>query len=155
MPKRNTPANSVRYTGWFNDQVNNVLELYYNGTKVAQASVSAFTVSGALTSPSTIASTTTIVAGSSLASTTTTTVGTGLTVTTGGALISAGDVKITAGNERLGVISAFATTEPTSAIVFKQGTAFAGAITTSSGLQSSATVLRKIIAAGTVSNVET
>ncbi len=37
----------------------------------------------------------------------------------------------------------------------KQGTAAAGAITTSSGLFASATVLRKIIADGTVSNVET
>ena len=58
-------------------------------------------------------------------------------------------------NVRVGTISAFATTEPTNAIVFKEGTAFAGAIATSGGLQSSATVVTKIIAAGTVSNVET
>ena len=54
----------------------------------------------------------------------------------------------------LGAHSAFATTEPTSAIIFKSGTAFAGAITTSGGLQSSDTVVTKVIAAGTVSNVE-
>jgi hypothetical protein len=37
----------------------------------------------------------------------------------------------------------------------KTGTAFAGAITTSGGIQSTDTVLTKIIAAGTVSNIET
>lgn len=58
-------------------------------------------------------------------------------------------------NIRVGTIAAFATTEPTNAIVFQGGTEFAGAIVTSGGLMSSATVLRKIIAAGTVSNVET
>lgn len=143
MPKRNAPANGTKYSGWFNDQVNDVLEIYYKGTKVAQASGSAFTVTGALTSPSTIASTTTITAG------------TGLTVTTGNSVVSAGDLRVTAGNERLGAVEAFATTEPTSALVMKTGTAPAGAITTSGGIFSSATVVRKIIAAGTVSNVET
>lgn len=58
-------------------------------------------------------------------------------------------------NIRVGTISAFATTEPTNAIVFKGGTEFAGAIATSGGLMSSATVVRKVIADGTVSNVET
>ena len=58
-------------------------------------------------------------------------------------------------NLRIGTISAFATTEPTNAIVMKVGTEFVGAITTSGGLMSSATVVRKVIAAGTVSNVET
>ena len=66
------------------------------------------------------------------------------------------EVRIANGkNLRIGTISAFATTEPTNAIVMKEGTEFAGAITTSGGLMSSATVVRKIIAAGTVSNVET
>lgn len=58
-------------------------------------------------------------------------------------------------NLRIGTISAFATTEPTNAIVMKTGTEFAGAITTSGGLMSSDTVVRKVIADGTVSNVET
>lgn len=161
MPKRNAPANGTRYTGWFKDDVNNVLEMYYNGTKVAQASGSAFTVTGALTSPSTIASTTTITAGSSIVATTTVaagttiTAGTGLTVTTGNTTTTAGDSRITAGNLRLGAVETFGMTEPTSAVVMKTGTAPAGAITTSGGLFSSTTVVRKIIAAGTVSNVET
>lgn len=61
-----------------------------------------------------------------------------------------GAVKLT-----MGTVSAFATTQPTNAIVFREGTAAAGAITTASALFASATVLRKIIADGTVSNVET
>jgi hypothetical protein len=79
----------------------------------------------------------------------------GLTVTAGGAVVTAGDVAVTAGNYRGGPINAFATTEPTQAVVLESGTAPAGAITTSNGMFSSDTVLRKIIAAGTVSNIET
>lgn len=133
---RNTPL-SGRHSGWYRDQLNSRLELYYLGNKIAEASTTVFTPTGAL------------------AASTTVTAGTGLTVTTGNTTVTAGDVRITAGNERLGVVSAFATTEPTSAIVFKTGTAPAGAITTSGGLFSSTTVVRKIIADGTVSNVET
>lgn len=136
MPNKNAPAGS-RYSGWYMDKVNNVLEWYSNGTKVGQASGSTVTMAGAVSASTTI------------------TAGTGLTVTTGNTVTSAGDSRITAGNLRLGVVSAFATTEPTSAVVMKAGTAPAGAITTSGGLFSSATVVQKIIAAGTVSNVET
>ena len=66
------------------------------------------------------------------------------------------EVRIANGkNLRIGTINTFVTTEPTNALVMFQGTAFAGAIVTSGGIQSSATVLTKIIAAGTVSNIET
>ena len=58
-------------------------------------------------------------------------------------------------NLRIGTISTFATTEPTNTVVMRAGTAPAGAITTAGGLFSSTTVVQKIIAAGTVSNVET
>ncbi len=64
-----------------------------------------------------------------------------------------GDLRITAGNVRLGAVNAFGTTEPTQGIVIESGTAPAGAVTTSSGVFASDTVLRKIIADGTVSNV--
>jgi len=67
---------------------------------------------------------------------------------------TAGDERITAGNLRLGVVSAFLTTEPTSAAVMKEGTAPAGAIATSGAVFSSATVMRKIIAGSTVSNIQ-
>jgi hypothetical protein len=135
MPNLDAP-NSKRLRGWFFDQKNNVLEAYFNGTRVLGATASAVTLPLATTATTSIAATTTLTAG------------TGLVVT-------AGDAAVTAGNVRLGVISAFATTEPTSAVVMKAGTAPAGAITTSGGLFSSATVVQKIIAAGTVSNVET
>lgn len=135
MPLLNAPGSS-RYTGWYRDQVNGRLEVYYLGTKVAEASANAFAVTGALSATTTFSATTTITAG------------TGLTVT-------AGDARVTAGNVRLGAVETFATTEPTSAVVMKTGTAPAGAITTSGGIFSSATVVQKIIAAGTVSNVET
>lgn len=59
------------------------------------------------------------------------------------------------GNVAHGAVSAFATTEPVSAATFKQGTAPAGAVTTSGGIFTNGTVVQKIIAAGTVSNVET
>lgn len=142
MPLLNAPGSS-RYTGWFRDQVNNKLEVYYNGTKVAEASAAAFAVTGALSATTTLAATTTITAG------------TGLTVTTGNGTIAVGDARVTAGNVRLGAVETFGTTEPTSAVVMKAGTAPVGAITTSTGIFSSTTVVRKIIADGTVSNVET
>lgn len=61
-----------------------------------------------------------------------------------------GAVKVT-----LGTVSAFATTQPTNTLVCRAGTAPAGAITTASALFASTTVLRKLIADGTASNVET
>ena len=76
-----------------------------------------------------------------------------VTLTTGDLTVTAGDAHVVAQNLYLGAETAFATTEPTSAIIFKQGTAFAGAIGTSSGIQSNGTLLRKVIADGTLSNV--
>ena len=67
--------------------------------------------------------------------------------------VTAGDAHVVAQNLYLGAETAFATTEPVSAAVFKQGTPFAGAIVTSSAIQANATVLRKIIADGTISTV--
>ncbi len=58
-------------------------------------------------------------------------------------------------NVRVGTISAFATTEPTNWIVFKAATQPVGAITTSGGIGADATTLQKIVAGGTVNNVET
>ncbi len=137
MANRSTPYNSDGYTGWFKNDVDGTLDLYRAGTKIAAYSAALDAVTGAITASTTI------------------TAGTGLTVTTGNSVNTAGDIRVTAGNFRAGVVSTFGTTEPTSAIVMKQGTAFAGAITTSGGIQSDATTLQKIIAAGTVNNVET
>jgi hypothetical protein len=147
MPNATAPTNGKsRYTGWYNDRVNGLLELYYEGTKVGDHT-NAFDPSAALT-PASVAAVGAVSAGSTVAATTTVTGGTGVIATTG-------DIKGTAGNLRLGVVSAFGTTEPTSAVVLKQGTAPVGAIATSSGIFASATVMRKIIADGTASNVET
>lgn len=150
---------SPHYTGFFRNTVNGRLAVYYDGTLAGYFTASGYV--GALGALTTIDTTTTITAGSTLTATTTIaagttiTAGTGLTVTTGNDTVSTGDLRVTAGNERLGVVSAFGTTEPTSAVVMKQGTAAVGAIATSGALFASATVLRKIIADGTASNVET
>jgi len=49
----------------------------------------------------------------------------------------------------------FGTTQPTACVVFQSGTAPAGSITTGGGLFTSTTAIQKIIAAGTVTAVET
>ena len=136
MPLQNTPKGS-KYSGWFRDQINSALELYYNDTLVAAVTAGSLAITGAASA------------------TTTVTAGTGLTVTTGNSVVTAGDLRVTTGNERLGAVETFATTEPTSALVMKVGTAPVGAITTSGALFSSSTVVRKLIADGTASNVET
>ena len=124
-------APSTTHKGWHFDRANSRLSAVYNGTEAFDFDADDMAIAVALTTAL------------------------GQTATTGNITATAGDVRVTAGNVRLGAVSAFATTEPTSAIVFKQGTEFAGAIATSGGLMSSATVVRKVIAAGTVSNVET
>ena len=67
--------------------------------------------------------------------------------------VTNGDLQVLAENLYMGAATAFATTEPTSALILKQGTQAAGAIATSSAIMANATILRKIIADGTVSNV--
>lgn len=124
-------APSSTHRGWLYDAVNARLGAVYNGTEAFDFDADDMAVSVALTAAL------------------------GVTATTGGLTATAGDIKGTAGNLRLGAISAFATTEPTSAVVMKQGTAPVGAITTSGGIFSDGTVVKKIIANGTASNVET
>ena len=67
--------------------------------------------------------------------------------------VTNGDLQVLAENLYMGAATAFATTEPTSALILKQGTQAAGAIATSSAIMANATILRKIIADGTVSSV--
>ena len=73
------------------------------------------------------------------------------------AIYNNGSIQIMNGAPKLtmGTQANFGTTQPTNAIVFQGGTAPAGAITTSSAIFASTTVMRKIIADGTVSNIET
>ena len=61
-----------------------------------------------------------------------------------------GAVKLT-----LGTPTAFASTQPTNTLVLKVGTAPAGAIVTSVGLFTDGTTMKKIIADGTVTDVQT
>ena len=67
--------------------------------------------------------------------------------------VTNGDLQVLAENLYMGAAPAFASTEPSSALILKQGTQAAGAIATSSAIMANATILRKIIADGTVSNV--
>jgi len=68
---------------------------------------------------------------------------------------SAGDLRATVGNLRLGTVSNFATTQPLAWAVFRSSTQPAGAITTAGGVGANDTTVQKIIAAGTINNVET
>ena len=123
-------ATSSTHRGWLFDRPNGRLAAVYNGTEVFDFDANDMVVTQALTV-------------------------TGAQTLTGVTSHSA-ETRIAEGfNLRIGTISTFGTTEPTNAIVMKVGTEFAGAITTSGGLMSSATVVRKVIAARTVSNVET
>ena len=126
-------ASSAVHTGWRRDASNGRLDMYYQGTRLGHITGTTFVLA----------------AGAGMTIT-----DTGLTITAGGQTITAGDLGLTVGNVRLGVANAFATTQPTQALVIESGTAPAGAITTSSALFASDTVLRKIIADGTVSNVQ-
>ena len=130
-------ATSSTHRGWLYDAVNARLGAVYNGTEAFDFDANDMAVAVALTAALGVTATTG-----------------GLTATAGGVTATAGDLIGTAGNLRLGAISAFATTEPTSAVVMKQGTAPVGAITTSGGIFSDGTVVKKIIANGTASNVE-
>ena len=123
-------ATSSTHRGWLFDKTNGRLAAVYDGTEVFDFDADDMVITQALTV-------------------------TGAQTLTGVTTLS-DELRIANGkNIRVGTIAAFATTEPTNAIVFQGGTEFAGAIVTSGALQSSATVLRKIIAAGTVTNVET
>lgn len=132
-------AASSTHNGWRFDRANSRLDFYYRGTRIGHINGTQLVVA---TGGINVTGGVTAVTG-------------GITDTAGPLIVTAQDARITAGNLRLGAIETFGTTEPTSAVVMKEGTAPAGAITTSGGLFSSATVVQKIIAAGTVSNVET
>jgi hypothetical protein len=134
--------------GWRWDGANSRLDVDVDGTTVARFDDSTNDLTLTTNGLGVTAGGVTITAG-------------GLTVTAGDAVVTAGDLSVTAGdahvvaqNLYMGAETAFATTEPTSAVIFKVGTAAAGAIVTSSALFATATILRKIIADGTVSNVE-
>ena len=128
------PVSQV-HTGWHWSDDDARLNFYYRGTRCGHITATAIVAAAAISDLGTLTS------------------GTATTVTTGNTVNSAGDFRCTAGNMRLGAVTAFDTTEPTSAVVFKVGTAPVGAILTSSGFFTDGTVINKIIAAGTVANI--
>lgn len=120
---------SSKHRGWAYDSAGRLRALY-NGTEVFDFDADDLAFSVAVTSSSTFTST-----------------------LTGNAFVAA------TGNVALGNPGAFATTQPQGAVIMGGtslgGVAPAGAIATAGGIFASDTVVRKIIAAGTVSNVET
>jgi len=116
---------STTRKGWKNDPANSRYQAVFNDTSIFDITATALTTRGSA----------------------------GFTVGTGNATLASGDLRVTAGNGRYGPVNTFGTTEPTQTAVFDAGTAPVGAITESSGLFASTTVLRKIIADGTASNV--
>lgn len=137
-------AVSSTHSGWRYDRANARLDMYYQGTRVGSIDANSFDPAVATNITGTLTASTGVVA----------TTG-GVTATAGNVVATAGDLRVTAGNARLGAVSAFGTTEPTSWIVFKAGTQPAGAITTSGGVGADATTVQKIVAGGTINNVET
>lgn len=134
-----------RFTGWWLVPLSSAsgagrpdtARYYVNGTVVATASAASFAVTGALTT--------------SL----------GISATSGNLTLSGSAAEFIAptGNVRIGNPGTFASTQPQGAVIMGGsslgGVAPAGAITTAGAIFASDTVVRKIIAASTVSNVET
>ena len=80
--------------------------------------------------------------------------GTGSTFTRAYGIWSTGQIRADS-NFQVNNVTAFATTQPTGAVVFQSRTAPSGSIATGGALFSDGTAMRKIIADGTASNVET
>ncbi len=139
MPNLNAPTGPNRYSGWYRDQLNNVLEAYYLGTLVMRHSTSATTFPLATTFSSTLAS--------------------GAITATGAVTANTTGFVSTGGNIKLASAGVFASTQPVGALVMGgttlTGIAPVGSIPTAAGVFASDTVVRKIIADGTASNVET
>ncbi len=133
MPPRGrntTLPSGNNHTGWYRDGVNGILEWYTSGTKVGQASGTTVTYVG-------------------------TTAATAITASTGNVTATLGDIAALAGNLKLNSPGAFSSTQPVGAAIFMVGTAPAGTITTGGGIFTDGTTMKKIIAANTVSDIQT
>lgn len=129
MPNQAT-ATSARHRGWYYDQVNQRIAAVFNGTEVFDFDANDMALAQALSSTTTYTST-----------------------GTGNMFIAA------TGNVAIGNPGTYGTTQPQGAVTMGgsslSGIAPVGAITTAGGIFASDTVVRKILAAGTASNVET
>ena len=142
MPRgQNRTAALPTHKGWWLDGINNRLVAVFNGAEIFDFDGNDIAIAQAVT----FAVAPTIPASS---------VAGDWTLTGAGS-----DFISAAGNVQIGNPGAFATTQPQGAVVMGGsslgGIAPAGAIATAGGVFASDTVVRKIIAAGTVSNVET
>ena len=134
MPQQATPTSSI-YRGWHFDQVNQRLSAVFNGTEVFDMDANDIAFAQAQTG------------------TTESLTGAYTSTGTGNMFIAA------TGNVAIGNPGVFVTTQPQGAVVMGgsslSGIAPVGAITTAGAVFASDTVVRKILAAGTASNVET
>ena len=126
-----------RHRGWWNDQINARLVAVYNGTEIFDFDGNDIAISQTLTSSAALITTVAAVAASAA--------GNGFRAATG--------------NVTLGGAGAFATTQAQGAVKMGgtslTGIAPAGTITTAGAVFASNTVVRKIIADSTVSNIQT
>lgn len=150
-------AVSSIHRGFRYEPASSRLSIYYNGTRITNITASGMAVeNGALTVNTSITATTGAI---------TATAG-NIVATAGNIVATAGDFTATVGsfvgptgNVEIGTPGAFGTTQPQGAVVMGgtslTGIAPAGAIATAGAVFASDTVVRKIIADGTASNVET
>ena len=128
MPLQSTAL--PRHKGWWLDQINARIVAVYNGTEIFDFDGNDIAISQTLTSSAAIASS-----------------------LTGNAFRAA------TGNVALGNPGAFASTQPQGAVIMGgtslSGIAPAGTISTAGAVFASDTVVRKIIADSTVSNIQT
>ena len=129
-------ATSSRHRGWLHDATNGRLAAVYNGTEIFDYDGNDMVITPA----------TTLTAAATFTSSVTSNL-------TGNAFVAP------TGNVAIGTPGAFATTQPQGAVIMGgsslTGIAPVGAITTAGAVFASDTVVRKIIAAGTASNIET
>ena len=139
-----TPASST-FSGWFNDRENSRLDYYYSGTKVGHMTGTTFVLATNI--------------GMTITDTGLTVTAGGLTVTAGGLTVTAGNIVGTAAEIKIGAPAVFASTQGVGDVHMGGsslgGIAPVGATVTSGAVFASDTVCRKIIAAGTASNIET
>ncbi len=160
-------ADSAIHNGWKWDAPNSRLEFWYRGTQIGYIAATSMQLGDGASSGLTVATggiTATAGGITATAGGITATAG-GITATAGGITATAGDITATAddfigtsGNVMLANPGTFASTQPVGAVVMGgtslNGVAPAGAIATAGAVFASDTVVRKIIAAGTASNVE-
>lgn len=141
------PVSSI-HRGWRFDRGNSRLDFFFNGSRQGHINSSGMSLTGTLA----VTGAQTFTGAATFSSTI---AGSGDMTLTGNGV----DYISASGNLQVGNPGTFATTQPRGAVVMGgsslNGVAPDGAITTAGGIFASDTVVRKIIADGTASNVET